>query len=114
MKKEEQHENHKKNPTFLFTSRPVAGKLNHRRKMRKSEQPSHPQINSSFANPRRREDEEHKNDLRSWREREREPKCSEEGENENGEREERESAEVYSEGGGSEFLIRIKGRGVFV
>ena len=47
-------------------------------------------------------------------EREREPKCSEEGENENGERKERESAEVYSEGGGSEFLIRIKGRGVFV
>ena len=80
--------------------------------MRKSEQPSHPQIDSSFADPRRREDEEHKNNLRSWREREiaevvrkKKMKMVKGG---------KESGGVYSEGGGSEFLIRIKGRGVFV
>ena len=70
---------------------------NHRRKMRNSEQPSHPQIGSSFANTRRREDEKHTNDLRSWREGD--SRSGEEEGKEKGEGKEREHATREMEGG---------------
>ena len=82
----------------------VAGKLRRRK-------PPQAAGRTRLTDPRRREDEEHKTDLRSWRERERErdSRSGEEEENENGEGKEREHA-TRENGGGGRFVDK-EGRG---